>query len=169
MIKKITIKNRTGLLYINEYKKPYEVDIEDVEKIRKINWCVGDKKLLYLRGKIGDKLVYLHRFLLNAPKEKIVDHIDCNIFNNRKSNLRLANKSQNGVNRNKNTLGVGWDKSRNKYRAQIKINYKVICIGRFDSFEEAMKKRIEFEKKLFGEFAPNRKNYKLVPATAGDV
>jgi hypothetical protein len=67
-----------------------------------------------------------------------LDHHNGNPQDNRISNLRLSTTSQNGMNRGpqKNNTsglkGVVWDKARNKWAARIKINQKMINLGRFD-------------------------------------
>ena len=67
-----------------------------------------------------------------------LDHIDGNPQNNKIINLRYTNASLNGMNRGKqlnNTTGlkgVVFDKSRNKFAARIKVNQKMINLGRFD-------------------------------------
>jgi shikimate kinase len=84
------------------------IDSEDFEKVSKFRWtAMANKKEkscnVYARGggvyiceKTGKKRdMFLHRFLLNAPKNRLVDHINGNSLDNRKSNLRLANHSQN--------------------------------------------------------------------------
>ena len=56
-------------------------------------WCVpqsGGKYRIYLRT----HKVYLHRFIMNAKKNQIVDHIDGNPMNNRRENLRIVNTKQ---------------------------------------------------------------------------
>lgn len=46
--------------------------------------------------------------------------------------------------------GVSWDVSRDKWKAQIKVNGKNIHLGRFDTLEEAIdcRKKAENERKL---------------------
>jgi hypothetical protein len=44
--------------------------------------------------------------------------------------------------------GVVWHKSRKKWQAQIQINKKHMFLGRFDSFEDAIKARKEAESKM---------------------
>ena len=60
---------------------------------------------LYCYCKSKDRHIYLHRFILDAPKGVEVDHRHHRNFDNRKSQIRLASKSQNQRNRRDN-----WDK-----------------------------------------------------------
>lgn len=50
-------------------------------------------------------------------------------------------------------MGVHFDKSRQKYQAYIKVNYKRIFLGRYDNIEDAIAIRQQAEKD-FG-FHPN--------------
>jgi hypothetical protein len=70
-----------------------------------------------------------------------VDHIDENKQNNRLENLQLLTKRANiskayALSRDLPT-GVTYDKSRNKFRARIKINYIQKFLGRYNTKEEA--------------------------------
>lgn len=72
-----------------------------------------------------------------------VDHIDRDPLNCRKANLRVATNALNHQNvvahrgARSRFRGVTWDKTRNKWQARVKINYKTYMLGRFDSEEEA--------------------------------
>lgn len=72
----------------------------------------------------------------DIPLDILVDHIDQNRQNNLIENLRLVTKSQNNLNRS-DVKGVSWDKVRKKWKAQISIENKTRCIGRYDTYEEA--------------------------------
>lgn len=89
----------------------------------------------------------------------IADHINNNGFDNRRKNLRPASHQMNLANRGpqvNNTSGykgVTWDKSRDKWKAQIKVMQKCVFVGRFDDKVEAAKAYNQAAKKHFGEFA----------------
>ena len=48
--------------------------------------------------------------------------------------------------------GVLWDKAKNKWMARIKVNYKQIFLGYYDTLEKAIEVRKEAEIKYFGEY-----------------
>lgn len=114
-----------------------------------------------LKTKTGKwKTVYIHRYLLNAPNNKQVDHINGNTLDNRRKNLRLATASQNQANKmcyNKYGFkGVKFsDKSRSgrKFRAIIRPNGKYISIGYFSSAKKAAIAYNVAAKKYYSEFA----------------
>lgn len=79
--------------------------------------------------------------------KKQIDHINHNRSDNRIENLREVTNQQNQMNRTftGNTtgfIGVYWDKNRKKYAPKIKVNQKVINLGRYDSIEEAIAMRL---------------------------
>ena len=84
----------------------------------------------------------------NCPEQ--IDHIDRNKSNNSISNLRPLSTSENC----KNRLGRGYYyiKSRNKFRVTIRVNYKSIQIGYFDTEEEARDAYLEAKKKYHPEY-----------------
>jgi hypothetical protein len=72
-----------------------------------------------------------------------LDHKDRVRDNNKWSNLRECTQSQNMINslkaKNKSgATGVSWDKTREKWLAQIRINCKKKNLGRFDKKEDAI-------------------------------
>ena len=117
-----------------------------------VTWCVTRKHTGRLHvcanvTKNGKKTtIPLHRFLVDCPKGKVVDHINGDTLDNRRQNLRVVSNAENlqnrqGLNANNSSgvRGVSWDKARGKWQAKIKVNYKTIHLGRFDDIEEARK------------------------------
>lgn len=94
--------------------------------------------------KSNTKSVFLHRFITDAPKGMVVDHINHDTLDNRDENLRIISHCENLQNRKgaqsdsrTGIRGVGWLKSKNRWRARIKINGKSIFIGSFSDIGEA--------------------------------
>ena len=89
----------------------------------------------------------------------MLDHKDRNRFNNRLDNLRLATLSQNGANSRlsrANTSGykrVCWNKTAEKWQADIMVNRKQFKIGLYDTKEEAAEAYRVAALHHFGEFA----------------
>lgn len=119
------------------------VDINDFYKYSNYKWY-SDKNG-YIRGKINGKNVILSRIISGAKENEITDHINGFKHDNTSKNLRNTNYLVNGgnrrINKNKNTSNykyVYFDKSKNKYKACIIINYIQYCLGMFESELEAI-------------------------------
>jgi hypothetical protein len=65
-----------------------------------------------------------------------LDHINGIRNDNRIENLRSVTRQQNQWNRT-TAKGYYWDKVKNKWRAELKLNRKKIYLGMFNTEEEA--------------------------------
>lgn len=97
-------------------------------------------------------------WMIGRWPQRLVDHINLNPSDDRWSNLREANHSQNGANSRDRPSkipfkGVTWDRNRGKYAARIRVNYRTINLGRFDNAETAHAAYVAAAEKHFGEFA----------------
>lgn len=137
----------------------FYVDVEDIFKIESHAWYQND--MGYILGDIpnGEKGVRLHRFLLGVDgKECVIDHIDRNPLNNRKSNLRICTQQQNvwnsGMRKNNTSgvTGVSYEKRRGRWLAKIKVSGKSIHIGYYKNFDDAVSARYKAEEKYFGDY-----------------
>ncbi len=136
------------------------VDAEDYDRLAKYKWSTSREQHLFYACRCNNyKRVLMHREILNATKEKVVDHIDGNGLNNRRNNLRLCTKAQNNLNsrpRRSSTSkykGVCYDRKLNKWLSQIIWRGERTYLGRFKDETEAA---IAYDRKaeqLFGEFA----------------
>lgn len=128
-------------------------DLADYELIKQYTWHISKN------GYVVSKEFLLHRLVMNAPKDMFVDHKDGNKLDNRKSELRICTVRDNSRNIHscKNNTsgykGVVWDKDLNKWRAQIKVDYKTVYLGVFDDIENAAIAYDDAAKKCFGAFA----------------
>lgn len=110
-------------------------DKEDYDLISQYNWCVTGSGYLF-NSKQGTLL--MHRLIMNAPKNLMIDHINHNTLDNRKENLRLCTASQNNINKKIK----GYTKRGNNYEVTLRINGTPKYIGRFQTKEEAIAARI---------------------------
>lgn len=134
------------------------VSPEDVTTINRHSWSVGRRGgSIYAQANIGGKPTLMHTLLL--PDAEMVDHINGDTLDNRRSNLRAASKSQNGANRGRpvnNTSGykgVSWHKASQKWKAQITVDGKTIYLGVYTNPEAAAAAYDEAADQYFGAFA----------------
>ena len=153
---KIKFKHKRGNDYdlTHEYGIGYTTkgeifyfDLEDYEKIKPYSWYASRG---YIRTLSGKTHISMHRLVLNTSK--IVDHINHNKSDNRKSNLRECTPAQNSMNRN-GVKGISFHRPSHKWCARIGINCKTIILGSFKTQQEAIEARKKAEKQYFGKFA----------------
>jgi len=75
-------------------------DRTDFELISKYVWhCDKDGYLVGKDCDNGYKIIKLSRLIMGFPVGKIVDHIDRDILNNRRKNLRIATDRESSINK----------------------------------------------------------------------
>ena len=117
------------------------IDTEDVDKIKNYFWNLRvDRRhpdcKPYVESHTGNKRTHLHRLITDCPKGMVVDHIDGDNYNNRKSNLRIISQHLNTLNRNK-TSHLRYDKRGRCYIVSVRIKGKVKYICYTRDIEEA--------------------------------
>ena len=123
-------------------------DLEDYDKIKDYCWSKNKKGYIISTDSKTRRTILFHRVVTNCSDELVPDHIRGKEtrHDNRKSNLRIATKQQNGMNStlSKNNTsgvtGVTWHKRDRVWQARIKVGYKYIHLGYFNRFEDAVKK-----------------------------
>lgn len=140
-----------------EEKARVKIDLDDVETVQNLKWTIdGNGYVSYNRKK--EKTILMHRFIMNCSDDMVVDHINHNILDNRKENLRIVTKSQNnmnrdlGINNKSGYKGINWNKDAQKWMVRIRANNKVIYLGLYEKLEDAIKVRKEAEEKYFKEY-----------------
>lgn len=144
-----------GIGYINNKNKAvFYFDLEDYDKIKGYTWY-SSHGYISTRERGNQKLLRLHRLVMNAPSNKVVDHINHNPLDNRKENLRVCNQSDNTINRKsaKNYTGVQGVRLMPSGKWETRLTYHgKVYIKRFPTLEEAVSYRKQLEEKYFGEF-----------------
>jgi hypothetical protein len=145
------------------------VDAEDYERFREYKWYAKKGYSTYYAGSgmrffkdgkyAGVKQKLMHRLITNAPKGMMVDHINHNGLDNRKSNLRVCTREQNSHNLrpyrggSSKYKGVSRHKRDGVFEVNIRHKRKLIYLGRFKDEVEAAKAYDKKADELFGEFA----------------
>jgi hypothetical protein len=141
------------------------VDARDFIKLYIFKWYAKESfetfyavRSFFENGK--KRHIFMHRQIMNPPKDKCIDHENQNGLDNRRTNLREASKAENNRNRRK-IIGAGssiykgvmFKNDHNKFYASIKVNGQKIFLGYFDSDIDAAKAYDQAAILYHGEFA----------------
>lgn len=102
--------------------------------------------------------VALHRLLVPQANEMFVDHVNGNRLDNRKVNLRKADRWQNLANTSKawgtsDYRGVSWHKGEERWHARISHYGERLWLGSYATEVEAAKAYNDKAIELWGDFA----------------
>lgn len=145
-------------------------DLEDYDIIKDYCWYKDSKGYVVSTDRKTRKTILFHRIITNCNDRFMPDHIHGKEtrYDNRKSNLRIVTKQQNGMNstlsenNTSGVTGVKWHSRDNVWESCITVNYKRIYLGRYHKFEDAVKARKEAEEKYFGEYSyDNSQSYNI--------
>ena len=161
---KYELDGEYGIGYTINHNMPFYFDLEDYQKIE--DYKQSDSKGKYIVSVDEDgRMVQMQKVIMTSRENWHnlsiqIDHIDHNGFDNRKSNLRICNASQNNSNKttradNKSGFsGVIQVEKKQRQRVYIEKNGKVHWNGSFkyEDYTLAVRKRIILEKLYFKEF-----------------
>jgi len=152
-------------------KKPFEtitltqgyetmVDPIDKQRFEDRQWYAV-KHGKYIRAVSYDNegnTVYLHREIMDAPINQLVDHANGDTLDNRKCNLRICGAAENAQNRKplsgKTSKYKGVRKIEDgKFRAEIRPSTGYIHLGIFNNEKEAALAYNYAAKEHYGHFA----------------
>jgi hypothetical protein len=146
-MKQVSVTNSDRMLMLDDSK------YEDALKVR---WHQQNNRIVVTTGQTTAAEFVAGK----APSGFVWDHKDRDIFNNQRSNLRLATNSQNIWNRDKFSgkytskyRGVSWNNWTAKWKVQISANGKCHNLGSFDFEEDAARAYDKKARELHGEFA----------------
>jgi len=149
-----------------------KVDDEDYERLRRFSWHIRKQRggIIYARRVTSDnRNIALHREILNATKDMMVDYINHDGLDNRKCNLRVCSNTQNIRNsrirkNNKSGFkGVHASPTEGKWIATIKGAGQARYLGTFDRKRDAARAYDLAAVEHYGEFAcTNFKKYSPV-------
>lgn len=146
----------------NEKVGEFIIDKEDIEKVKYKKWRYSHRHVVTGLPAKGTQQDLSHVILGFNPKENpnlVVDHINGDANDNRKSNLRVCTQSKNVCNKSfmsNNTsgfIGVSYRKKKDRYDPEIRFNETRCHLGYTKTLEEAVYKRYIAEQLLFGKYA----------------
>jgi hypothetical protein len=136
--------------------KPVVFDSEDASKVagKWFSHC-GNKLNPTVSFSQNGRGLNAARAVIEVPDGFVPDHRNRNVHDNRKSNLRIATKTQNTINRRKQVnnksgfIGVDFYSRNGTWRARLSKKH----IGEFDTAAEAARARDSVAKQVYGEWA----------------
>ena len=104
------------------------------------------------------KTVFMHRVIMGCclGDGRIVDHVNFNGRDNRRSNLRDATRSLNSAHSRQPLGGSGYrgvHRAKRRWRAQIRTPERLVHLGYYDTREEAARAYDNAAAQRFGSFA----------------
>lgn len=161
----VAMRNRYDILadyavvYLERKNKPplqTKISLETLPRLLAFSvrwWSHKKSSGIYVEADIRHRKVALHRWILDAPDELVVDHINHDTLDNRLENLRLLTAAQNVQSRieldKHNTSGerwVKWNTQRGLWVVGGYVNTRFIWGGSFAVKEEAIKRARELRR-----------------------
>ena len=115
------------------------ISLEDLDEVGKYRWSINGRGYIVT----GGGKISLHRFIMNPPEGKVVDHKNHNPLDNRRKNLRICTQQQNSMNTSVSSIsktgykGVSYEKRLKKFRASIQYKGDRTCLGFYKTPEIA--------------------------------
>lgn len=134
------------------------VDAADYNYLSQWKWCLlSGRRESAIRRDEG-RLLSMHRALMGAMEGIVIDHINNDPLDNRRSNLRPCTNAQNMMNKRKYAKNKSGYKgvlltSGGRWKAQISVEGRCMYLGTYDTAEEAAKVYDELALYHYGEFA----------------
>ncbi len=140
------------------------IDDEDWERVNLHKWCARwdakSRQFMPVRSMTVDgrtRTVYLSRFIVEAPPDLDVDHVDHNWLNATRQNLRICTTRQNMQNRHKRSAnpfkGITRYRDTSRWIAQINDNGHAVNLGIYPDAHAAALAYDAKAREVFGEFA----------------
>lgn len=131
------------------------LDEEDKHLLVKFAWYINSG---YVVRTDKCKKYWLHKTVIHCPDGHIVDHINGNKLDNRKSNLRVCTPRQNMYNKDysdkkRSKLPKGVTLHGKNYRARITLPEGIYSIGTFKTVEEAEAAYKSYAQKVQAQYA----------------
>ena len=152
MSKKVNVIENSingGIILADSNYQLFVVDASELGKVLDYYWVV-DPNNGYVKASIDGETVYLHRFLMDCPAGKVVNHINHNRNDNRLDNLEIVTPLENSRLRTirSKTAATGYTnitKIDSGYLLQLSGHH----IGIYPTIIDALEAKISAAKKLW--------------------
>ena len=154
---KYDLSGEFGIGWTENTNQEFYFDLEDYDKIKSYCWRETDDWYITTLDN-----TLMHRVIMNVLDDQSidVDHIKHNKKDNRKSEMRLVDRTHNMMNKslmssNKTSkvAGVTWDNQKNKWHSYISLYGKRIDLCFYQNIDVAIKIRKQAEDKYYGEYS----------------
>lgn len=140
------------------------VDDKDYPLVSRFKWFFSERGRIranipkHLRNEFGCSTIDIARLIMSPPKDMVIDHINGDVLDNRRCNLRVCTQSQNLMNRRatggySKYKGVTWSKDAKKWQASLKYQGKNYFLGHYDNEKKAALAYDAKAREIFGEYA----------------
>lgn len=151
------------------------INESDLKLVSEYDWCLNKKetgkRTEYVRTHEGS--MKMHQLFLGEPPEgQVIDHINGDGLDNRRTNLRFCTHSENHANERKRRggtsvfKGVSFDSNRDKWSAKIMVNGETRNLGRFDDESAAAIAYDLAAVEIYGQYARTNSSLFLTPRYA---
>lgn len=148
----IDYKNNIVIGKTTNTNKDFLIDLDDYELIKNLSWYESSNGYIHHKDR-EKRVIQLHRFITKCPNNKVVDHINHNIKDNRKQNLKICSQKENVYNKTikpRNQLNE-FCITTNKQNKNI---YYIVSIGKkyrgcFKNLVDAKKCRDKYLKEIY--------------------
>jgi hypothetical protein len=138
-----------------------KIDDEDYFTLSQVGWALNNfgYAIHHTTSNGKSKSYLMHRVIMKAPKDKVVDHINGDKLDNRKDNLRLCTQSENRQNSRRQAnkyKGVRFSPNYPKAPWHVRIkgtSHREEYIGQFESEIHAAVCYDLWAVDMYGEFA----------------
>lgn len=135
-------------------------DLCDLDLVFAHGWT--QSKDQYAEARVNGRNIFFHRVIMGRKEGYQVDHINGDVHDNRRCNLRHVTFYENMM--NQYGSGVCFAKKVNKFQSSIHHNGKQLFLGYFDTREEAADAYASAKARLRGAFARTyEKGYRFYP------
>lgn len=125
--------------------KTTTVDDADYEWLSQFSWHCHSGG--YAATKIKQRVVLMHRLIMDTPEGMDTDHMNRDKLDNRRSNLRVCTHAENMKNRkmpkayvtnSSGSGGIMWESRRGKWVVRIQIQRQRKYYGQYSTKDEAL-------------------------------